>query len=255
MKRRIRPIAIVILALIMTVGAAWFVLTRPVTIRRGVDYRITEIQMPLYLKLLAYVHRHFEYRQLARRLVDGMSDREEKILTLFEWTRKNVRPIPKGYPIVDDHVWDIIVRGYGSQDQAADVFATLCAYAGIPAHFGFACTPKKNSCVGVAFVQLPNGSFGLFDPHYGVAVRHPDGRLASIEEIRTDQSLLERTDPALAGYAKYFEKLPKVSVDTASRTSCNMPLRRLFIVMTGGQCGRRNLNRILEVFKDAKPTR
>jgi hypothetical protein len=237
MKRRIRPIAIVILALIMAVGAAWFVLTRPVTIRRGVNYHITEIQMPLYFKLLAYVHRHLEYRQLAERLVDGLSDREEKILTLFEWTRQNVRPIPKGFPIVDDHVWDIIVRGYGSQDQASDVFATLSAYAGIPAHFGYACTQETNTCVGVAFVQLPNGSFGLFDPHYGVALRHPDGRLASIEEVRTDQSLLKRTDPSLSGYARYFEKLPKVKVDYVSRTSCQMPLRRLFMFMTGRQCG------------------
>jgi len=165
--------------------------------------------MPLYLKLLAYVHRDLEFRNLSRKLVGGIQDREAKILVLFEWTRKHVRPIPEGLPAIDDHVWDIIVRGYGSQDQAADVFAALSAYAGIPAHFGFACAPKKNSCVGVAFVQLPNGSFGLFDPHYGVVVRHPDGRLASIEEVRSHRSLLERVDPNLASYAQYFEKSTK----------------------------------------------
>ena len=237
MKRRIRPIALVILAIIIAVSSTWFILTRPVVIHRGVDLRVAEVRMPLYLKLLAYVHRDLEFRNLSRKLVGGIQDREAKILVLFEWTRKHVRPIPEGLPAIDDHVWDIIVRGYGSQDQAADVFAALSAYAGIPAHFRFACAPKKNSCVGVAFVQLPNGSFGLFDPHYGVVVRHPDGRLASIEEVRSHRSLLERVDPNLASYAQYFENLPKVSVNDASRTSCQMPLRRLFMLMTGRHCG------------------
>lgn len=237
MKRKTRPIAIVALAVVVAIGVTWFILTRPVAIRRGVNLRVAEVRMPLYLKLLAYVHRDLEFRNLSRKLAGGIQDREAKILALFEWTRKHVRPIPKGFPAIDDHVWDIIVRGYGSQDQAADVFATLSAYAGIPAHFRFVCAPKKNGCVGVAFVQLPNGSFGLFDPHYGVVVRHPDGRLASIEEVSSDRSLLERVDPNLASYAKYFENLPKVSVNDSSRTSCQMPLRRLFMLITGRPCG------------------
>jgi len=237
MKRRTRPIAIVALVVGVAIGVTWFIFARPATIHRGLDYRVTEIQIPLFLKLLAYIHRDLEFRNLSRKLVGGIQDREAKILALFEWTRKHVRPIPNGYPIVDDHVWDIIVRGYGSQDQAADVLAALSAYAGIPAHFRFVCAPKKNGCVGVAFVELPNGSFGLFDPHYGVVVRHPDGRLASIEEVSSDRSLLERVDPNLASYAKYFENLPKVSVNDSSRTSCQMPLRRLFMLMTGRPCG------------------
>jgi hypothetical protein len=49
--------------------------------------------------------------------------------------------------------------------------------------------------------------------------------------------LLERVDPNLASYAKYFENLPKVSVNDSSRTSCQMPLRRLIMLMTGRTCG------------------
>ena len=92
------------LVVAVAIGVTWFIVTRPAAIRRGVDLRIAEIRMPLYLKLLAYVHRDLEFRNLSRKLVGGIQDREAKILALFEWVRKHVRPIPEGLPAIDDHV-------------------------------------------------------------------------------------------------------------------------------------------------------
>lgn len=208
------------------------ILSLPVTTRQGINYTVTTQRIPLSLKLLAFLHRHEEYRHLARALTGRLPDRDAKIMALFDWTREHIRPYPKGYPIVDDHVWNTIVRGYGTPDQVADVFATLCVTAGIPAHFEFITIPGTNRSIGIAFARLSGGGFGIFDPAHGVAVRHPDGRLATVEEVRADPSIVERAAPGLewsgAPYVRYFERLPGVSRKRFSKTTEQVPLLRVW---------------------------
>jgi hypothetical protein len=219
---------------VVVAGAA--ILAWPVTTRQGVNYRLSEHRIPLALKLLGFLHRGAEYRHLVRMLVEPGADREATILRLFEWTREHIRPVPSGFPIIDDHVWDTIVRGYGTQDQAADVFATLCAYVGIPAHFRFLDAPGTRARLGVALVQLPRGGWGLFEPRHGVIVRHPDGRLASLEEMRADPTLIARSVPPqeLLGQPlpRYFEELPTLAGGEPSKAEQQMPWRRVGMVLT-----------------------
>ena len=56
-----------------------------------------------------------------------------RVLAVFDWTARRIQPTPEGWPVVDDHILNIIIRGYGMTDQRADVFATLTTYAGVPA--------------------------------------------------------------------------------------------------------------------------
>jgi len=212
------------------------VLAWPVTTRQGISYHVSRHQIPLGLKWLAFLHRDAEYRHLVRTLVEPGADREATTLRLFEWTREHIRSVPEGFPIIDDHVWDIIVRGYGTQDQAADVFATLCAYAGIPARFRFLYVPGTRASLGVALVQLPQGGWGLFEPRHNILVRGADGRLASLEEMRRDRTLIERAVPdrMFSGYplARYFEELPTLADQEVSKADQQMPWRRLAAAFT-----------------------
>jgi transglutaminase-like putative cysteine protease len=216
--------------LTLSVGAC-LLLSRPSTTHQGVNYQVSEHTLPLYLKLLSYFHHHYEYRNLAQNLVGQVRKREEKIQILFDWTREHIRPVPKELPIVDDHIWDIIVRGYGTQDQAADVFAALCAYAGIPAHFEFQCVLNTKVCLAVAFVEGADGEFGIYDPRTDVIIRNNAGEVASLKEIRTDLTLVERAAPnrVVSGYpyARFFEHIPEVSTKDFSRTTRQMPGKRL----------------------------
>ena len=59
-------------------------------------------------------------------------------MEIFIWTCENIRKQPDGLPVIDDHVWHIIIRGYGEPDQSSDVFTTLCNYAGIRAFYALA---------------------------------------------------------------------------------------------------------------------
>ena len=46
---------------------------------------------------------------------------KKKTLKIFIWTHKNIRKAPEGLPVIDDHVWHTIIRGYGINDQSSDV--------------------------------------------------------------------------------------------------------------------------------------
>ena len=91
---------------------AGFLLTREVTTRQGIDYRIYTLRIPLYLKLVDFFDRHLNYQVLVKKIVQDTTEDEAKVARLFQWTHEHIRPAPAGLPIVDDHVWHIIIRGY-----------------------------------------------------------------------------------------------------------------------------------------------
>lgn len=63
-------------------------------------------------KALDVVQRDSSYARLVQRLVSEEMSAESRALTIFEWTRKNIRDTPAGFPMVDDHVSHI--KPYGS---------------------------------------------------------------------------------------------------------------------------------------------
>jgi hypothetical protein len=60
---------------------------------------------------------------------------QQKAKAIFEWKIKHIVKQPPQLPVIDDHPWHIIVRGYGMADQMADVFAVLSNYAGLKSFF------------------------------------------------------------------------------------------------------------------------
>ncbi len=117
-------VAVILVAVSIVVLAFWSLPTY-----QGIDHKVTRHTIPAYVKAMEFVTRHWRYRDLAHRIVDGRETSDDRVRAIYEWTRQHIRPIPANFPAVDDHIWHIIVRGYGSADQQADVFTTLC---GVP---------------------------------------------------------------------------------------------------------------------------
>src|SRR5579862_2383634 len=118
--RRLLGVALVVLA-VGLVGVA----NVKVTTRQGVNYDVTSRRIPLYLKTLELIDRSVQYQQIADGIARGASTDSDRALRVFDWTRTQIRATPDGWPVVDDHVLNVIIRGYGVSDQQADVFATL----------------------------------------------------------------------------------------------------------------------------------
>jgi hypothetical protein len=156
--------------MILFLGLSWFVLTRDSITRQGINYKVSEIRIPLYLKILNFTDRHFNYQWLAGRIIDGESGGLQKARKILHWTADHIAEQP------DDHVWNIIVRGYGKEDQMADVFATLSNYAGLKAFVWRFYGPSRSSSehICLAAVHL-DGAWRLCDIRRRTEFIGPDG--------------------------------------------------------------------------------
>ncbi len=225
--RRSLVVAGVLVAIIGTAA----VLSMPVTTRQGVDFSVSTYRIPLYLKAISFIDRNLEYRRLAHHLTSGMTTDQDKVLALFTWTRDHIRPTPPGLPVVDDHIWHIIIRGYGEADQVADVFTTIATYAGIPAFWEVVELPAGPGKLVLSFAKV-EGRWAMFDVVGGVAFADPQGRLLDAQELLTHPEALG------APYREYIEHLQRLEIPAVLRAQKQMPWprfvyevkRRLYLV-------------------------
>lgn len=213
----------VVSALVLSVALA----VLPTTTRAGIDYVVYVETEPLYAKAVSFVARDVQMRAVASKAAAGAATDEERALLLLEWTHLNVQPQPSHLRVIDDHPYHIVVRGYGTHDQAADVFATLAAYMGIPATTLFA-RPTGGGAYAFA-VALIDGDWRLFDPREDRAFRDREGHLATLTELRADPALTAALPPPLesgTAYPTLIAALPRVP--SRLRPYDQMLLRRPF---------------------------
>ena len=219
-RRRIRRIVGTVIAVLFVVVA-----NAPSAVRVAVNYEVHTEQVPLYQKALAFVDRDVQMRALAGRLTAGLHDRGAMIERLFAWSHDNVRPVPPGLPIVDDYVYNVVVRGYGTHDQAADVFVELCGYVGVEGRLVFS---RDGGRVLYSFALLAlDGEWRPFDVREGRIFRWPDARIATLSDLRSHPELVAAVPtPAEArdAYPVFFEKLDLTDVRPVAD---QMPLVRL----------------------------
>jgi transglutaminase-like putative cysteine protease len=207
--------------------------------RQAINFHVTTSTIPLSMKALRFIARDAEYRLLAAQVTRGSASEEERLLRLVRWVRANIRPyVPEGMPLVDDHVWHTIVRGYGAADQLADVLATLCAYAGLPADLLMLTPPgAPDPAHALTLVQI-GSAWHVVDPYYGVMVRRADGRLATLDELLRDRDLVRRTAPGVTAagieYAGMYDWLSPLSPRPEPRPYRHMPLHRTWFLITRG---------------------
>jgi hypothetical protein len=202
----------------------------PVATKQGVNLDVSVHHLPLYLKSLEFVERSGHYMQLANEIMAGASSDAERVERIFAWTRRHIRQTPDGWPVVDDHILNIIIRGHGLNDQQADVFTTLCTYAGVPAFWA-----KVPAAPGphllLSFAQV-DGHWRVFDVAEGVAFRRRGGALATLADVRGDPALIPAELRALpVGARTYSDVMARAampSVPHPLRAELQMPMPRLW---------------------------
>jgi hypothetical protein len=195
------------------------------TTMRGVNYVVTARSLPLYVKTLDFVDRDVNYRHLAAQVTNGAATDDAKLRAVFDWTVANIRPTPPGFPVVDDHVWHIIVRGYGQDDQQADVFTTLLEYAGVPAYWIFI-GPKPELTLSLARV---GGQWRAIDVTNHVMFKNTSGSLASAEELAADPALAVRQGPPMhlgLAYARFFDGFRAPEAPDVTHAAMQRPVSR-----------------------------
>ncbi len=198
-----------------------------VTTRQCINYQCYPIKLSLYLKILDFLDRDYNYKHLVKLITEGAKTPQERIMKIFEWTYKNLKEIPEGFPVIDDHVWHIIVRRYGTNDQFCDVFATLSNYAGLEAFYSWIYTSDHVKSIPFCFVKIEK-KWRVFDPYCGVYFKDKTGNLADIVALKSGSWTAEGNKEGMnSDYALYFHNFTAIKEIGLNRTNIQSPLKRL----------------------------
>lgn len=218
---------------------------KKVTTGYGVDYKVSRVTLPLYLKVLNFYDRHYNYKWLTKQITGHLDTREDKILRLFHWTYETIKPQPESLPVMDSHVWDVYVRGYGVSANFHDLFSTLCNYIGADAFFTTLYGRDSDDSINLSFVRIKRG-WAIFDPYNGIYFRNHTGGLTTIEEINEQGwhiVKLAQTDFSKANYKRYLKNLPNIEEIGLGFTRANSqsPTNRLRLQLYGWFAGKKPL--------------
>jgi hypothetical protein len=101
----------------------------------GINFKVTEYEIPLYLKLYNFYGRHINYDSLVAKIIKNSQNDKDKVIQLSKWVNNNIQKVPKGVDIVDSHPLTIVERRLGTEDQFADLLSVLLVYADIDSFF------------------------------------------------------------------------------------------------------------------------
>ena len=204
------------------------VLNIPVATRQGINFKVRTLEIPLYIKVIEFVDRDHHYRRLVREITENQSTSEAKTIAILDWVKENIRDVPEGFDIIDDHVLDIIIRRYGSSDQMTDVFTTLCAYSRVPALRSLLKLTTGDENMPIAYVKL-KGKWRVFDVHHNAYFLNREGEIASVEDIISDVSIVKAKGIKTKGvaYEEFFRDLEPIEKDFISKEQKQMPLYRI----------------------------
>ncbi|HEX6162958.1 MAG TPA: hypothetical protein VFZ31_06325 [Vicinamibacterales bacterium] len=225
MRNRLRLRRIVLAAglssLVLTI-ACW-----PTSRFVGVDYVVSEQRLPLWLKVMEFVDRDINFANAAEAVLGGIEGDEAKAEAALAWTRANIKPAPPGLPIVDDHIWNILIRGYGQSDQQADVFTTLLAYQDVPAYWMLIGAKPRE--IPISYVWIRD-RWRVYDVTRGLAFRNAAGELATPEEIAADHDLIRAAARGFDadGYLAHFAGYTAPIAPDVLRADLQMPGRRVW---------------------------
>jgi len=216
-----------LLSIIIVITGILVILNMNVSTRQGINYQWRTIRIPLYLKIQDFFDRHYNYKELTKRIIRDTKTDKERVMKIFEWTYQNIKRVPDGFPVIDDHVWHIIIRGYGVFDQSADVFTTLCNYAGVDAFFSIIYTKDKTSQIPLSFIRLDK-RWRIFDSYNGIYFKNKNGDIASIDDIKnSNYKIVSIGEIKHFDYNVFFENLPVIKEIGLKRANIQSPLKRL----------------------------
>lgn len=224
----------------------------------GINYKVTEYEIPLYLKLYNFYGRHLNYGYLVSKITKNINSDEDKVINLSKWVYKNIKKIPQEVEVIDNHPISILERRLGTRDQFSDLLSVLIVYAGIDSFFWRNNNDELKSVL--TYFNL-NGEWSLIDPYYGIIFVNLQGELATISELKKSNweiyslemesininnfkiffnNNFDSIDQIKEYYAKQFYEAPSQELisstnkfDLGGRSYIQSPLGRLKFIFNG----------------------
>jgi hypothetical protein len=218
-----------VLAVLLVTASVFSVARWPTTRFVGVNFVVSQQTLPLWAKAADFIDRDVNIAQTARAVLGNVQGDEARAAAALAWTRANIRNTPEGFPIVDDHIWYTIVRGYGQPDQQADVFTTLLTYAGVRAYWSLAGKPPDE--IPLSYVWIRD-RWRVYDVTSGLVFRAANGDQATPQDLADNHDLIRtaatgRVDDVNA-YVTRFDGYAAPQAPDVLRADLQMPRRRVW---------------------------
>jgi len=176
--------------LVFLLMAIVIVLNRNTTQTIGVNYSVTEYEIPLYLKLYNFYGRHLNYDHLVSEITKNSNNDQDKVINISKWINSNIKKLPKNVDIIDSHPLTIVERRLGKKGQFSDLLSVLLVYADIDAFLW----SDKNNYEYVLTSYKVNGQWSIIDPYYGLLFINSEKHVLSMEEIKNGNWELHTLD-------------------------------------------------------------
>jgi len=137
---------------------------------------------------------------------------------LFDWTVRNIQlEADEAAPV--RRPWQVLLHGRGTANQRAWVFALLCRQQGLDV----AILTSAEATEPATRFELPavliEKQLYVFDARLGLPIRGADGQsIATLEQLRNDDSLLRRLDLSDAPYPLTSAALQNVTANIVADT-------------------------------------
>jgi len=217
-----------ILAIAITLLSS-IIMNKTVTTSIGIDYKVSKLDLPLYLKLINFYDRHLNLKWLENRITKKEITNKDKVLKLFKWTYHTINRQPKGLPVMDGHVWNVYIRRYGVSDNFHDLFSTLCNYAGIESFFETIYIKNNTEKMNFSYVRT-DSSWAIFDPFNGAYIQTLSGdNWATTEDIKANNwkvKSITGSNISKEAYLPYLNKLQNQNSIKHTRGRIQSPINR-----------------------------
>ena len=176
--KKLRYISLFFLILIFIV----FVLLNKETTRKvGINYNVIEYKIPVYLKVVDFFDRHYNYKYLVKKINNNQHNKKNIIINTTKWVNQNIQKIPSGVDVVDDHPLTIVQRRLGAQDQFNDILSVFLIYSDIDSFF----IMSFDDIFHPLTLFKVNNYWSVLDPYYGIYFINEKETFASIEDLKT----------------------------------------------------------------------
>jgi len=215
----------------------------PTTRTTGVNFVVSTQTLPMWQKAAEFIERDDHLQTVAHLALAHINGHDQKAFAAMAWTRANIKYAPSDRPVLDDHIWNVILRGYGQADQQADVFTTLLTYDGVPAFWQN--IGRAPDFIPLSYVSIDD-QWRVFDVSRGLAFRTAPGTLATPEDIAADRAIVSRAAEAahvdgITEYVSRFDGYRPPERPDILRAELQMPRRRLAFELchaAGMNCGK-----------------
>ena len=179
-------------------------LNKETTRKIAINYNVVEYNIPIHLKINDFFNRHLNYKYLVDKINSNSNNTEDFILNTTKWVNHNIKKIPEGVDVVDNHPLTIIHRRLGTQSQFNDILSVFLIYLNIDSFF-----IKFDTIDHPLTLFKVNNYWSLLDPYYGVYFMNQKGSFASIEELKKTNWQIVNLDSQIVNSKELINAFPQ----------------------------------------------